>query len=251
MRLRRLTPDSGVRAADTLGLSLLEPPYQTPRPAARRIPALGASVLCDIRPGPTAIRSLSQFLRRSPWCPPCALVPSRRVTAELLEALDRLPPGCPKVVCESELHPVEPERIVEAVARRPAPTAEEMASYVVRRLGREELTETFFACFGGASGPTRASRSTLSRRLQALPPLTARDWEAIGQLARVFASDERNAERLARSRGLDPRTLRARASRYFNLSWEEARGFVGWEWVLEAALRRWRYLAPPFVAAAG
>lgn len=225
-----------------LGLSLLEPPYQACRPAGRTPPALGGVVTCDLRVGRTVCERFLDYLRLAPWCAPCAVVPACVLTCDLLSVLDRLPLRCAKAIAAPGLTPVEPGAVIAEVSARPAPSPGRMAQYVARRLAHPGLAEALIPCFDPRPDAARDSRSSRSRRLQLLSPLTARDWTAVGRLARLERSQSCSAERLAHTHALDPRTVRAWVARYLGLSWEEMRGLAGWESVLEAVLRHCGYL---------
>jgi hypothetical protein len=139
--------------------------------------------------------------------------------------------------------------IVSALQAATLPSREHMAGYVVRRTGRVDLGDILPACFGG--NPERRgdddapSRSTLNRRLSSFGPLTARDWRAVVSLVRTLHRPPcpgATIEQIAWAGGLDPRTLREHASHYLGVSARQAAEVPGWEWKVEAVLRRWDYV---------
>jgi hypothetical protein len=101
------------------------------------------------------------------------------------------------------------------------------------------------ACFGEGGDALRPPR-TLTRQVAALGPLQVRDWRGLARLAQVFACRSARAsqslEGAAYEAGVDPRTLRRWLRVATELSWAEAGSRVGWEWILESALRRFGFV---------
>src|SRR5690606_30837289 len=90
------------------------------------------------------------------------------------------------------------------------------------------------------------SRSALNRRLAAFGPLRCRGWHAFIRLLRVSESpDAEPVERQAWSMGTDPRTLRSWRAELLGVDARVTRETPGWEWKLEAMLRRFGYLSWP------
>jgi hypothetical protein len=232
---------SGPTVPCALGVYALEHPYQAWRLLGSRLPELGGIIICDLRAGRQPYESLSSLALTAPWCPTCALVPTRLPFRKLIEVLESLPRSCLKLPIELGDTQPQPRWLLAEVTRRPAPTPAQIAEYIARRVSCSWLFPTFAACLqrGADSG---ASRSYLSRKLKNRPPFTARDWAAVGQLVSVLQSTRWPAGRLAREHGLDPRTLRAWVARYLGLPWNTAQQLVGWEWIVEAALRRGKYV---------
>jgi hypothetical protein len=233
----------------SLGVYVLEHPYRVFRPAGSKIPELGAVVVCDLRAGRAAFEGLLSVAMLAPWCASCALLPTDMPVRELMELLELLPARCSKLPLEPGANPLDSERVIAAIARRPPPTSLDIAEYIAQRIAWSAVTPALAACLG-RHYDLRSSRSYLSRRLKALPPFTARDWAAVGHLVALLQSTRWPAGRLAREHGLDPRTLRAWTSRYLALPWSTAQQLAGWEWVVEAALRRGGYAAGPAAQAA-
>jgi hypothetical protein len=223
-----------------LGVYILEPPYAVCRPLGNRVPELGAILMVDLRLGRSTCESLVGVTTAAPWCPSCARVPASMPARQLIEVLDLLPPSCSKLPIEDDSNPFEPGRYVAAVAARPGPSPTEIAAYVAGRTS-PGIASPLLACLE-QNGTRQTSRSYLSRRLQAYPPYTAHDWAAIGALVLILRSGRWPAGRLARENGLDPRTLRAWAARYLAMPWSVAEELVGWECIVEAALRRGGYI---------
>jgi hypothetical protein len=227
----------------TLGVYTLEPPYRVCQPLGNRLPELGAIVVGDVRLGRSTCDSLAAVIARAPWCPSCALVPASMPARELIEVLDLLPRGCVKLSVENDSNPFDPSRYVAAIARRPGPVSSDIADYVGRRTGAA-IIAPLLACLA-RNGVERTSRSFLSRRLKAYPPYTAHDWTAIGTLILILQSRGPLTGRLTRENDLDPRTLRSWAAKYLAMRLSTAEELVGWECILEAALRQGGYVEAP------
>ncbi|MFL5402028.1 MAG: hypothetical protein ACJ8BF_04350 [Gemmatimonadales bacterium] len=228
----------------SLGVYVLEHPYKVFRPSGTKVPELGAIVVCDVRAGQGAFEALLSLAELAPWCACCALLPTGMPMRELMEVLELLPARCSKLPIEPDTNPFDPDPVITAVAQRPSPSPFDIAEYIAQRIAWSAVIPILAACLGRHED-TRNSRSYLSRRLKALPPFTARDWAAVGHLVALRQATRWPAGRLAREHGLDPRTLRAWTSRYLALPWSTVQQLAGWEWIVEAALRRGGYAAEP------
>jgi hypothetical protein len=127
-----------------------------------------------------------------------------------------------------------------------------MFNYVAGRLELEELRSLFKAADAGAApsrhGYGQAVPRHISRRLLELGPLGAPDWRWLFHLARLSGGRDIPVEELARRHAVSARTFRVQVRRYTGASVKTFRELVGWEWVLEAALRRWGYLGKAALA---
>jgi len=130
--------------------------------------------------------------------------------------------------------------VVVAVQGRPPPDAGDMAAYVGLRTGSHELAtalgEQFERAMTGRTGACTLSEATYSRLFAAHGRYNARDWRAIGSMCAFTGG----AEHLWAA----PKTWNRRARKYLALPWNTARTIIGWEWVLEVALRTGGYVAP-------
>lgn len=132
--------------------------------------------------------------------------------------------------------------ILGAVRNRKVPDAEMLATWVRRRLGnaalQDPLASQFREALGGAPASDTVSASTYSRRFSRVGPYTARDWRAIARLcahcAAVGASEPLGA--------LPMRTASRYLKQYLHLPYHALADVVGWEWVIEKALRAGRYV---------
>jgi hypothetical protein len=136
-------------------------------------------------------------------------------------------------------------RVQAAVRRRPVPQATTIAQWVEARLRRPGSASVLAACCGEGGDALRPPR-TLTRRVQALGPLEVRDWRGLARLAQLLAARSSRyptaLETTAFDAEVDPRTLRRWLRLATDQSWSEAASWIGWEWVLESALRRYGYL---------
>jgi hypothetical protein len=225
-------------------VSLLAPPYNFPVPFGSGRPPLGTIIVVDLADGATA-RLAVTLHRSAPWCPVCVLLDSSPLTLDLYRSLRRLPSSSAVIEGPPAGSPPDSDRIVHAVRTRPEPTAGQLARYVGRRATRPDLRLPLKACFDcglAGRGPPPSLRRWLSRKLQKFGPLTARDWGAVAQLLPVLRSIDLSLDRYAYEYGKDPRTVRSRLHRYAGVTAGEARTRVGWEWLLEAVLRKWGYV---------
>ena len=101
------------------------------------------------------------------------------------------------------------------------------------------------AC-GRASSKSGLSVASYSRLFALYGPYTARDWRAVGRLA-LHAVLGPCAEEQPPA-ALPLRTATEYAKKYLAMSCHALAGWLGWEWVLEAALRTGGYVRAPVSA---
>jgi len=238
-----------VRAWSELGHPLrselvsLAPPYRTCASISslkrgESLP-LGSLVLGR---GDTTIAVLAELTAlsyRSPWAIPCLAVPAREEVLKPLlmlvtELRDRL-----------VLVPREAAQLVARVRRRPAPRPAALARWIARRLRSRELEVPLRSQFEEGLGyeltTAGLSVASYSRLFALYGPYTARDWRAVGRLA-LQAGLGRDAEEHP-SAALPLRTATEYAKKYLGMSCHALAERLGWEWVLEAALRTGGYVS--------
>lgn len=231
----------------------LPPPYQVSRPLIGAAP-LGAMLIASMATGPGALEAAAGAWQANPWCPlVVTLGDSAPIRSPLLVGLVGLVRQCPwltAVACAARSEP--PVRVI--VQQRPSPNARDIGRYIAMRIRSLDAERWFtLACCSTASSdlqPTpdvaSASADTIRRRLREYGPLGPRDWvalaETIAMLHNATASSIRSIGQLAADHHLDPRTVRARLIRLVGSRYEAALARVGWEWVLEAVLRKWGYV---------
>jgi hypothetical protein len=199
---------------------------------------------------------MAEFLRyvsRYSWCIPCIESDHRSPLPDLLHSarnvLDRtvfIPNGSSKA-------PLLP-RAIHAILQRPSPNPTIMAEFVVHRLSQPSFAPDFVQVFSEqpyGTVPGMRSGRTLRFRFQRLGKWAPSRWQRIGRLARIAAAHLRNTiEEIAIKTGTNHRTLRRWSNEYLDLSPDVFRSWLGWEWVLEAALRRGSYVTPDSHSAA-
>ncbi len=229
---------------------LLEPPYQALQQSWDAPPAVGAILVCDLSAGIPALADVVLAHRAAPWCPVCLVQRGHSLDVRACRAFEPRPSTFAEVALPDGAGKFTPAEVVAGVRRRLAPTPEDLAIYVANRTQRLDLTAMLQSCFEVGTGMPHPgaipSRSTFRRHLEDFPPLTSRDWAALGHLVIALRDaglrQIRSRQRLAREHELDPRTLKDRLHRYLGGSLPEALERPGWEWVLEASLRKWHYL---------
>lgn len=205
--------------------------------------ALGSLLVVRLEDGPRAISLAMEARRRSPWCPIILVASEVRASAALLEAVVRLPAST-MTVDSGALAPGHTRKAIEQVFRRlPPPDESAMCRYLVTRTARPDVAEALKTSLASPELGV-LSRSTLSRVLSSYGPLTSRDWRAVGQVIQALHHGRGvSIDRLAWDSTLSPRTLRERSMHYLGVSVGEAAEMPGWEWKLEAVLRRFGYVA--------
>jgi hypothetical protein len=135
----------------------------------------------------------------------------------------------------------EPSAILTAVQNRKLPDAQILADWVGYRLKSRELRNGLAAQFrealGGPPTSTFASAATFSRLFARFGTLSARDWRAIARLS-VYCSTMQQGTAIR----LPIRTARDYLKHYTRLPYHAPADRVGWEWVLEGALRTGGYV---------
>lgn len=226
-------------------LRLLCPPYRRVTWGTDAAPPLGAIAIADASSVRQMTYELTPLVRRAPWCVPCLVVTAATADPSVLAALHEVP-GRPAFVSGPAADDLLPRLVVAGVRDRPTPTGAELADYVAMRTGRLELRAALAGLLatGPADQPRRAiPPRTLRDRLHRLGPFGPRCWRTVGTLCRIAATMSGSGVGiLALRAGVGPRSLRSWVRRYLALSLQEFRLIVGWEWVLEAALRQGGYV---------
>ncbi len=229
-------------------LRLLVPPYRQLVWQADGVPPLGSVTIVAADSAESVAGLLTPLLRRAPWCVPCLVTGSATATPRVLVAIHELP-GQPAFVSG----PVDDRGlvgpVVDAVRSRPSPGGARLADYVVRRTERPDLRFELANLLAieppepiVADLPERTLRDRLSR----FGSFGSHCWRAVGSLARLATKQEGGSvEGLATSAGVGPRTLRSWVRRYLDVSMAEFRSRIGWEWVIERALRVGGYAEAP------
>ena len=222
----------------------LDPPYVRLRAASLAPGGVGSILVTDLVAGISALAAGLAARRPSPWCPLVLLADQVAVTSDELAAFEPFP-GCLGLAapCSRERDALI-DSVIGAVRKRVAPCDETLVGYVVERTGRVGVETALLAAVRGIAESGRIGRS-VTRHLAAFGPLRARDWQGVVALARLLACEpalSASLERTALEAEIDPRTLRRWKRLVTDLDWRAVAHRPGWEWVLEAALRRWGYV---------
>ena len=200
---------------------------------------LGAVILGRGDTTIAVLAELTAYVHRWPWVVPCLVLRSGDGPLEPLlmlvtELRDRLG------VVKEAFDYYDASRLVGAIRRRPVPSAVGLATWIATRLGDEALKaplcSQFREAIEGTPASASASISTFSRFFARYGRYTARDWRAIAHLSLHTAAVA------SQSPMLPLRTARDHARRYLGLSYHVMAERLGWEWVLEGALRTGAYL---------
>ena len=233
-------------------LVALAPPYRTAVPvhgAADAVLPLGSVVLARGDATLAALAELTALSHRAPWIVPSLALATPQESLEPLlvvtELRDRL------VVLSEARTRDGVAHIVAAVRRRRAPTPATLARWVARRLAARELEaplrQQFEQSLNGAAADGARSVASYSRLFSRYGRYTARDWRALARLCAHVVSrtseDENRREHAEQDgRQLPFRTASHHAGRYLGVPYRVTAERLGWEWVLEAALRVGRYV---------
>jgi hypothetical protein len=220
---------------------VLEPASDQLIPSSLERPVLGAVLTADLDGGIPALADAVERQRAMPWCPLVLRVPANHFPARAVAPFEPVP-GAFALLYPGDFDWLPPAaRLRRAVARRPVPPLAIIALWLEQRMGRPGLATTLGACFGASESQLRPPR-TLTRRVRAIGPLEVRDWRGIARLAQLAVTPgpwrDASLETTALEAGIDPRTLRRWLRLCTDLAWAEFVARVGWEWVLESALRR-------------
>ncbi|HWA17072.1 MAG TPA: hypothetical protein VG817_11595 [Gemmatimonadales bacterium] len=226
-------------------LLVLDVPFLQTHLPGRQGPPVGAVLVADLSAGIPALARAVTELRSAPWCPLVTCLSDRRIASSTLSAFESVPGTfAPLYATDYATLPL-PQRVVEAVRRRPPPPATAIALWVERRLGRPGTASTLGACFGDDGDALRPPR-TLTRRVCALGPLEVRDWRGLARLAQIHTTagplERASLEVAAYDARIDPRTLRRWLRLATDLSWSDTTRRPGWEWLVEMTLRRYGYV---------
>ena len=238
-------------------VNILKPPYTTSFSTAPQAISSAAcpvgSIVCAESTDPLeAVAWLAEVVTEVPWlipilgiCDPSTVTSLRMLTKHLPVLRTRLATSC------ADGSPARgawrAELVVAAVRKRPLPTALDMANFVFRRKdwgrSRSVIRELFRTALEQGTHPAR-SKATHSRVLTQLGPYTARDWITIARLAsRIFAAHGGTRSDPIDLPPVEDRTLNAHCWKYLRLSRSAGFKILGWESVLETALRVGGYVS--------
>lgn len=226
-------------------LQLVAPPYggfDVPRPDA----PLGSFVVLDLE-GASAVDVLLAPLRDMPWVP--LVVVQRqgtRLSPELLRELNDVP-GMPAYVLKRPDEGLSLAQLGQDAIRARLPLdVDRAAAWIAARMSRPNLAPSLTVAMSAPERQGWLARLSpagrwLASRLKALGPLTAGDWRDVYRFAEVISSAGRfTIAEAAEQMGIDVWTMRRRLERLAGITLEQYRSLAGWEWFLEAVVRKAR-----------
>lgn len=217
---------------------LLEPPYQLVRRLHDLQPDLGAVVLLDAVANRPSTPEIKGQLAAAPWCPLCILAEADSG----MRATRRLGRTC--VVFG--LDDVDGAAgILRAVATRPRPTVADMVDWLVRRTRIATLSRTLSDLL--LRPPLRRIEVshlpyTVREQLRQLGEWGAVEWQRAALLTDL-AADRSALNRLVSLDDVGAEETRRWMHELLGVSEREFHQRHGWEWVLEASLRRSGFFA--------
>lgn len=214
-------------------LMILEPPYQMVRRLHDRSPELGAVVLLDAVASRPTTPELKEQLDAAPWCPLCILAEPDSG----MRATRRLGRTCVVFGLDDEDGATS---ILRAVATRPRPTVTDMVDWLVRRTRLATLSRTLADLF--TRPPLRRIEVshlpyTVREQVRQLGEWGAVEWQRAAVLSDL-ASDRSSLNRLVAMDDACADETRRWMHDLLGVSEREFHQRHGWEWVLEASLRR-------------
>lgn len=222
-------------------VQLLLPPYRGFTPFDPEVvPPTGAVALTPPITEMAVLEStLRGIARRAPWLPVAAWTTAEaRFQLDIsLRSMRELTGAHATLVVPSEgAHPLVIE-VLEAIARRAPPRADELGAWCAGRLGRPDLAEDLATAMDPIRRiPPRGDDRALRRRLskEGLPPRLALSRLVV--LAGAYRLDQPITEAGAML-GLSPLQLRNWLQRLAGCSPERWVEQPGWEWLAEDMLR--------------
>ncbi|MGQ0650355.1 MAG: hypothetical protein ACT4P7_22670 [Gemmatimonadaceae bacterium] len=219
-------------------LFILEPPYTMARRFESAPPALGSVALFDAVVTRPTTNDVKGQMDLAPWCPLCLLAD----TESGMRSTRRLPRTC-VVFGMNEADGAS--AILKAVSSRPRPTPSDLVDWITKRTRLPGLSRTLSDLF---------SRPAFRRNEAALLPYSVReqmrqlgDWTALEwQRAALLAEVAADRTLLNRTMSADDDSageLRSAMVALLGVPEREFHNRYGWEWVLEASLRRSGFFA--------
>jgi hypothetical protein len=214
-------------------LFILDPPYVMARRMQAEEPALGAVALYDAVIDRPTTNDVKGQMELAPWCPLCLLADMDSG----MRSTRRLPRTC-VVFGLDEADGAS--AILKAVSARPRPTPSDMVDWIVRRTHLPSLSRMLSDLF------TRPSLSksevaylpfAVKEQLRLLGEWGPIEWQRAIQLADL-AADRSLLNRIMAADSPGAGEMRHWITELLGLTERQFHDRYGWEWVLEASLRR-------------
>jgi hypothetical protein len=172
---------------------------------------------------------------RSPWCP-LVLASHVAVREETLVGLRPDVGRLTTIRLEPETASPTYDEVRAAIGQRGPPSTADVVEYVKRRT-HDDLADAVARALEGRG----AWSSGLRRRLGARRAPSPQHWLNLFQLATYLSAADypvsRTLEQIALDSDRAPRTVSVWCAKYLGCGWPEARSRLGWEWVIETAVR--------------
>ena len=217
-----------------ISLYVTAPPFMHVRRLGDGRPPLGSILLADTADRPATSEELRSLFLLAPWCPVCVLLHS--------SAERRRVPRSPRMCSVSSLEGGGGAgSILAAVRERPRPAPMEMAEWLADRVKCMALRAPLATLFGRAIANASSGLGTTWSDTPITPLGTwpGRSWQEVARLADLAANREAMGRLLVRRSPVGAQAVR-NMDELLGASEEEFRERAGWEWVLEAAVRRSR-----------
>jgi hypothetical protein len=227
-----------------LSLYVTAPPFMHVRRLGDGRPPLGSILLADIAERPATSEELRELFTLAPWCPVCVLL---RSTSER-----RRIPRSPRMCSVSSLIGGGGASILAAVRERPRPAPMELAEWLADRVRCPGLRAPLATLFGRAitgNGRTGLGTTWSETPITSLGRWPGSTWQEVARLADLAANREAMGRLLVRRNSAGAQALQA-IDEFLGVTEDEFRERAGWEWVLEAAVRRSRETDLEVVASA-
>lgn len=215
-----------------LTLYVTAPPFMHVARLGDARPPLGAILLADVADRPATSEELRSLFSLAPWCPVCVLL---HASAER-RRLPRSPRMCSVISFEGGGGAAS---ILAAVRDRPRPAPMEFAEWLADRARCPGVRAPLATAFGRAITNARPGLGATWTDAPVTPlgSWSASTWQEVVRLADLAANREAFARLLVRRNAIAMQTLRA-VETLLGATEDEFRERAGWEWVLEAAMRR-------------
>jgi hypothetical protein len=214
-------------------LFLLDPPYVMARRLQVAPPVLGSVALLDAVSSRPTTNDVKGQMDLAPWCPLCLLADADSG----MRSTRRLPRTCVVFgLDESD----GASAILRAVSARPRPTPSDLVDWITRRTRLPGLSRLLSDLF--TRPPFRRNEAALlpysvREQLRQLGRWSALEWQRAVMLTEL-AADRSLLNRTMSSDETSAQELRGSIGELLGIQEREFHDRYGWEWVLEASLRR-------------
>ena len=218
-----------------LSLYVTAPPFMHVGRLGDGRPPLGSILLADVADRPATAEELRDLFALAPWCPVCVLLHATNERRRI--------PRSPRMCSVSSLSGGGgAASILEAVRDRPRPAPMELAEWLadrVRAPGIKTPLATLFARAIAGTERTPLGTTWAETPIQTLGGWSGTKWQEVARLADLAANREAMGRLLVRRNPAATQAVSAMRD-LLGATEEDFRERAGWEWVLEAAVRRSR-----------